>query len=475
MQFIGLLSTSDRTRLLAEGSVRHLDQGQYLLRRGEKGGDIYLVEAGSLEVVDSRQSPEIILEILGPGRIVGEMAFVDEAARSADVRSLTETTVRHWSRDVLLRMLERDPALSSRFYQALSSSAVQRLRSQDHAVGPTHSIGPVGGISAVVADEAREIAIAPRTAWRSSEALFSEPGQSERAQRLVCSALNELVDDVEAWISGINNLHSAREAGSLLRTELRHWLVRSRTGLIGVDHGGEQGPKQGFLAHLLLDRPEGSDQVGEALDKAILSLPTPAGVRGRMLRSVDEVVAALPKDRPANVTILQPSCGALLARLLPRMVALGGTVSCVDGDPQVLAFADAGLRARPVNIELNMVHQDLVALSEGRVDIDLPLADIVVMNGLVDHLPARLIGSLLKTVCRSLSDDGVVVFSGLAPSKDTLFMGHLLRWPLMRRTADELAGLCRAAGFTVLDSPKGSKVDDVGLVLVAAVSANGQR
>ena len=54
-------------------------------------------------------------------------------------------------------------------------------------------------------------------------------------------------------------------------------------------------------------------------------------------------------------------------------------------------------------------------------------------------------------------------------------MGHMLGWPLMRRTAEELAGLCRAAGLTVLDPSKATKVDDVGLVLVATVSANGQR
>ena len=88
---------------MAEGAVLRLDEGDHLLRRGAKGGDIYLVEAGSLEVVDMRQSPEIILDVLGPGRIVGEMGFVDEAPRSADVRALEDATVRHWTRESLMR------------------------------------------------------------------------------------------------------------------------------------------------------------------------------------------------------------------------------------------------------------------------------------------------------------------------------------------------------------------------------------
>jgi len=461
---------------MSEGVVVRLEEGEYLLRKGAKGGDIYLIEAGSLEIVDSRQSPEIIMEILGPGRIVGEMAFVDEAPRSADVRAVEDSTVRHWSRGALLRLLEGDASLSSRFFHALSSAAVDRLRirNQSSRSGSPLSMGSVGGISAAVAEEARDMALRPRTVWRQAEESGQDDtgGTPELAE--VASALRQLVDDVEDWLSRVTSVQRAQEAGSLLRTELRHWLVRSRSGMLGVERGTEYGPRLSFLAHLLLNRPEGTDAIGECIDRVILDLPTPSGLRRRMVRSVDAIIAALPQDKPAVITILQPSCGALLARLLPRMVHQGGAVNCVDGDPEVLAFVDAGMRTRPVNIELHMVHQDLVSLSEGKHENGLPSSDVIVLNGLVDHLPARLIGSLLIACRDSLRDDGVIVLSGMAPSKDARFMDHMLRWPLMRRTHDELAGLCAAAGLTVQTVDERSKVDDVGLVLVASVSANGQ-
>jgi len=392
------------------------------------------------------------------------------------VRAIEDSTVRHWSRGALLRLLEGDASLASRFFHALSSAAVDRLRirNQSSRSGPPHSIASVGGISAAVAEEARDIALRPRTVWRQAEEIEQNNSAGATALAKVGLALVQLVDDVGDWLSRVTSVQRAQEAGSLLRTELRHWLVRSRIGMLGIERGTEHGPRLSFLAHLLLNRPEGTDAIGERIDGVIMDLPTPKGLRSRMVRSVDAVIAALPQDKPAVITILQPSCGALLARLIPRMVKQGGAVHCVDGDPQVLAFVDAGMRTRPVNIELNMLHRDLVSLSDGKEESGLPPSDVIVLNGLVDHLPARLIGSLLSACRDSLSGDGVIVLSGMAPSKDARFMDHMLRWPLMRRTHEELAGLCAAAGLTVRGGEDPSKVDDVGLVLVASVSTNGQ-
>ena len=460
---------------MAEASVVRLSKGEVLLQRGAKGGDLYLVESGSLEVVDMRQTPAVILEVLSPGRVVGEMSFVDESPRAADVRAVEDCTVWHWSQLDLSRLLDSDAALSSRFFRAISRSTIQRLRDRNFVTGRPSAGAPVlGGLSAAVAEEARQIALGSVTVLRTIEDNIRGESLGNGGRQEVSDALSQLVDDVEAWISGVTSVSRAREAGNLLRTELRHWLVRSRTGLIGLDHGAEAGASQSFLAHLLLNRAEGSDALGESLDAALLELPTPQGLRSRMLRAVDAIIGTISPDRPSDIAILQPSCGALLAHLLPRLAHTGGRVFCVDGDPQVLAFVDAGLQGRPTNIELQMVHQDLVTLSEGRSVQDIPACDVIVLNGLIDHLPARLIGSLLIRCKSSLRDGGVVVVMAMAPSKDARFVDHLLRWPLMRRTREELVGLCQAAGLTVVDTGNPKKDDDVGLIVVASVSVNGQ-
>ena len=477
MDLITHLTTTDRERLMAEGDVHRLAAGEYLLRQGQPGGDIYLVESGRLEVVDVGQTPEVILDVLTEGSLVGEMAFIDQSDRAADVRALDETTVRHWRRASLLRMLEGDPSLGARFYAALTLIAVERLRTTDaNAIGMAgvQRMSSLGGVSAAVAEEAREIAAVARGVWSRVEQVVRSNEHATPPLHDAEAAMLSLVEATERWLGNVSSIARAQEAGAVLRTELRPWLIRSQAGLIALDRRGEQGARLSFLAHLLLNRPEGTDVIGERLDAVMLALPTPTGLRVRLSATVDEIVRCLPGNRPAKITIIQPSCGALLARLIPRLITNGATIRCIDGDPQTLAFVDSGLQARPAGIQIEMVHEDLVSLSEGQPTHNAPLQDVVVLNGLVDHLPSRLVGSLLHWCRGVLRSNGRVLLMAMRPTSDARAMDHLLGWPLVRRTADDLMGLFAAAGLDASIIPIETETQHGGLVISAKLSANGQ-
>ena len=45
------------------------------------------------------RSPSWTADVLGEGRVVGEMAFIDQAPRVADVRATEPAKIRHWQRD----------------------------------------------------------------------------------------------------------------------------------------------------------------------------------------------------------------------------------------------------------------------------------------------------------------------------------------------------------------------------------------
>ena len=228
-----------------------------------------------------------------------------------------------------------------------------------------------------------------------------------------------------------------------------------------------------FMAHLLRGRAEGNDGFGERLDEAILALPTPVALRSRLVRAVEAAVGLIPNDRSAEIVLLEPACGALLARLMPRVVGQGARIHCIDGDPQTLAFADAGLQARPTNISLNMIHQDVVSLSEASA-VDIPNADVIVLNGLLDYLPARVITGLLGWCRAHLATDGGVVVTGLGPTEDARFMEHVLGWPTMRRTSGELKEVLGGAGFDVAVPAASLDNDAGGLVLVGTLTTSGQ-
>jgi len=476
MEFISYLTSSDRERLMAEGDVMRLSAGEYVLRREQRGGDIYLVESGRLEVIDMRSMPEVILDVLDPGRVVGELSFIDESLCAADVRALDDALVYHWSRENLLRMLEGDTGFSARFYMALSTAAVGRLRATAHGVGLAglQSMSSIGGVSAAVVDEAREIAGVARGVWSRVEQTHRVKPTDGAVLKEVEGALLGLVETVETWLGNVGSVTRAQEAGAVLRTELRHWLIRSRTGLIAVDRRIEQGARLSFLAHLLLNRAEGTDEIGERLDSALLALPTPVGLRARLVTAVEATMAGIPDDRPAKITIVQPSCGALLARLLPRVVRHGATIQCVDGDSQTLAFVDAGLQARPVGVQIEMLHEDLVSFSEGHSTTEFVPQDVIILNGLVDHLPARLVGSLLQWCRQQLAPQGRVVLTAMTQTSDVRAMEHLLGWPLVRRAPGDLLDLFAAAGLNASVIPIELKTPHGGLVIDADLSVNGQ-
>ena len=477
MAFIEHLVSSDRERLLAETKMISVAPGEHLLRRGADGGDMYMVESGRLEIVDSRQNPERVLHVLGEGRMLGELSFVDQAPRRMDVRAVDVCVVRHWSRGDLLRVLESDVALSARFYSALSTAVTDRLRSNGAQATSSQRRSSnlvMGGVTLAVAEEARAIAAGPRAAWAAYDQAAGDPDQEPAMKDAVDAAIHQLADSVNTWLSNVMSLPRAREAGAVLQSELRPGLVRSRTGLVGLDRRIVGGARLGLMAHLLLNLPEGTDPLGVQIDRTLLSLPTPRGLRLRMAEAVEQTLNVLPDDRPAKISILQPGCGALLARLLPHVVQAGAEISVIDGDPQTLAFVDAGLQTRPAGVALRMIHADLSMLGETGLGALLEPQDVIIVNGLVDHLPSRLVGPLLAAVKAALAPSGLLVLTAMQTTKDARFMEHLLGWPLMRRDPGDLLGLFRASELRPKIVCSGDQTDHGGLVITALQAESGQ-
>lgn len=66
-----------------------IEAGTEIFRLGDKGGEMYVVLEGSARIhVRGR-----VVEIAGPGAIVGEMAMVDDAPRSATVVAVSRCCV----------------------------------------------------------------------------------------------------------------------------------------------------------------------------------------------------------------------------------------------------------------------------------------------------------------------------------------------------------------------------------------------
>ncbi len=88
--------------------------GDFLLRQGEKGDTAYLVQSGSVRVFTEDGGKTLELGKLGAGDIVGEMALVIDAPRSASVQALENTNFIKITRPMMIeRMAKSDPLIKA--------------------------------------------------------------------------------------------------------------------------------------------------------------------------------------------------------------------------------------------------------------------------------------------------------------------------------------------------------------------------
>ncbi len=97
------------------------DDGEVIVRQGEIGDQMFVVQAGKVEVLLEGGSREERLSVLGDREFFGEMALFDKEARSATVRALGEARVLTVDKRTLLKRLKEDPLLAYNLLQFMST------------------------------------------------------------------------------------------------------------------------------------------------------------------------------------------------------------------------------------------------------------------------------------------------------------------------------------------------------------------
>ena len=106
---------------MANGSLgREYEGGEVIVRQGEDGDRMYVVQDGEVEVVNVANGDIIRLAVLGPGDFFGEMAIFDKEVRSATVRTLGDVRLLTIDRRTFLTRIQADPSLAFRIVQAMS-------------------------------------------------------------------------------------------------------------------------------------------------------------------------------------------------------------------------------------------------------------------------------------------------------------------------------------------------------------------
>jgi CRP-like cAMP-binding protein len=108
--------------LVPRALSRKLKKGTVLFRKGDAGSKLYAVCAGAVRISStSEQGSDAILNLIIPGDIFGEIAFLDRGPRTADAVVVEDSEVMVIERHDFIQLLRQYPEVSMRLIEILCS------------------------------------------------------------------------------------------------------------------------------------------------------------------------------------------------------------------------------------------------------------------------------------------------------------------------------------------------------------------
>ncbi|HET9781878.1 MAG TPA: cyclic nucleotide-binding domain-containing protein [Candidatus Dormibacteraeota bacterium] len=114
--------------------TRHYVKGESVFRRGDVGGELYVIVDGEIRIHLDHDGREVTLARQSTGTVVGEMSVFDDQPRSAGAQATSATTVRVLRRDRLQAIVHEHPEVLLEFIKNLS----ERLRAMDAKLELSH-------------------------------------------------------------------------------------------------------------------------------------------------------------------------------------------------------------------------------------------------------------------------------------------------------------------------------------------------
>lgn len=126
------LTLKDASKVVAYMRPKRIAPGTVFMREGEVKQNDYmlLVLEGDISVENqlSGLHESMVVSVMGPGHLIGEMGVLDGSPRSATCTANTEIYAAVLSRTALMRLLKEEPRVGARLLLAISKRMADRLR-----------------------------------------------------------------------------------------------------------------------------------------------------------------------------------------------------------------------------------------------------------------------------------------------------------------------------------------------------------
>ena len=114
-----------RRKMEACGLGQIFKDGEIIIRQGDHGDCMYIIEEGRVEVFQDRNGEPIKIADLKSGDIFGEMAAFDHNVRFASVRAIGDVRLLTIDKKALFKRIYEDPSLSFRVMEKMAAFIVQ--------------------------------------------------------------------------------------------------------------------------------------------------------------------------------------------------------------------------------------------------------------------------------------------------------------------------------------------------------------
>ena len=126
------LTLADAMKVVGYMRPKIIKAGTVFIQEGEVKQNDYMLLVLEGDIAVENELPglneSMVVNIIGPGHLIGEMGVLDGSPRSATCTATTDIAAAVLSRTALMRLLKDEPRVGSRLLLAISKRMADRLR-----------------------------------------------------------------------------------------------------------------------------------------------------------------------------------------------------------------------------------------------------------------------------------------------------------------------------------------------------------